>query len=398
MTYHSSKTTVKKSHSIEKYTQGQLKELEKLAGQNLEKIVYACGFDLKERYDRYVGKCPIHDGDNISAFNIYKEGHSQAGNWICYTHGCERHFLPTVIGLVRAHLSKIKYGYDIDRRTGDNQKCSMNEAIHWIEKIIGQRIDELKTDDEHTDKAQFCKQIRMLAPKNEDVLLNVSVDKIKSYIKVPSAYFKGRGYSDEVLLKYLVGDCYSKDKEMYNRAVVPILDHSGQYMIGCTGRSIYDECPHCNLYHDHNETCPLDGWAWKFTKWRHNKGFRAEKYLYNLWSAKDIIRECGWMILTESPGNVWRLEEAGIHNSVATFGAHLTDHQKYLIDASGALHLILLNDGDAAGKAANIQIKRMCQLSYGVKEVPLDDGMDIGAMSIEQVKTIVERTKREIGI
>ncbi|NDC71851.1 MAG: hypothetical protein EBZ62_00150, partial [Sphingobacteriia bacterium] len=32
-------------------------------------------------------------------------------------------------------------------------------------------------------------------------------------------------------------------------------------------------------------------------------------------------------IIVESPGNVWRLEENGIHNSVALFGSSLSDRQ-----------------------------------------------------------------------
>ena len=48
--------------------------------------------------------------------------------------------------------------------------------------------------------------------------------------------------------------------------------------------------------------------------------------------AKEFIKESGIVILVESPGNVWRLEEAGVHNSVAIFGSSLADRQKMILD------------------------------------------------------------------
>ncbi len=84
-------------------------------------------------------------------------------------------------------------------------------------------------------------------------------------------------------------------------------------------------------------------------KWRHNKDFEAEEYLYNLWFAKEQIKKNHSIILTESPGNVWRLVEAGVMNSVATFGAHLTDAQLALLQSTETLVLNLLYDNDEAG-------------------------------------------------
>ena len=67
---------------------------------------------------------------------------------------------------------------------------------------------------------------------------------------------------------------------------------------------------------------------WIHSKWRHNKDFKTQEHLYNMWFAKEFIQSTRTAIIVESPGNVWRLEEAGIHNSVAIFGTNLSIKQK----------------------------------------------------------------------
>ena len=97
---------------------------------------------------------------------------------------------------------------------------------------------------------------------------------------------------------------------MSGRAVVPVYDNNRQYMIGCTGRATTDKCEKCNHYHLGNE-CPDKESLYLHCKWRHNYGFKTQNYLYNYWFAQEHIKESRSVILVESPGNVWRLEEAG---------------------------------------------------------------------------------------
>jgi hypothetical protein len=41
---------------------------------------------------------------------------------------------------------------------------------------------------------------------------------------------------------YDVGYCDNPAKPMYERAVVPIYDNEHKYIVGCTGRSIFEKC------------------------------------------------------------------------------------------------------------------------------------------------------------
>ena len=89
-------------------------------------------------------------------------------------------------------------------------------------------------------------------------------------------------------------------------------------------------------------------------------------------------------IIVESPGNVWRLEENGIHNSVAIFGSSMSDRQKVLLDSSGAINLVVLTDNDEAGKKAADQIKQKCQNTYKIYIPTISKG-DIGEMNSDEI-------------
>jgi DNA primase len=107
-------------------------------------------------------------------------------------------------------------------------------------------------------------------------------------------------------------------------------------------------------------------------------------HLYNFWFAKEFILKTHTAIIVESPGNVWRLEESGIHNSVGIFGSSLSDRQKILLDSSGAMNLIILTDNDEAGRKAAEQIKAKCQNTYRIF-IPQINKSDIGEMTVEEI-------------
>ena len=59
-----------------------------------------------EQYDRITSVCPIHEGaDNPQAFTVTTTRDQYFGYWRCWTHGCERKFVPTPIGLIRGLLT-----------------------------------------------------------------------------------------------------------------------------------------------------------------------------------------------------------------------------------------------------------------------------------------------------
>lgn len=322
--------------------------------------------------------CPIHGGDNSSALNLYHTGDYYRGNWKCRTHHCEEVFKSSIIGFIRGILSNKNHNWSKDGDPG----CSFNEALNYAVDFLNLSLKDIKINNKDKDKNIFVNNVKIFTHKNNTTTNQISRNNIRQNLKVPSDYFLKRNFSIDILDKYDVGDCYNHNKEMFNRAVVPVYDIDHKYMVGCTGRSIFEKCQHCSGYHSGN--CPNKEDLWKYSKWRHNFGFKTQQHLYNYWYAKKHIINTGTVILVESPGNVWKLEENNIHNSLALFGANLTDRQKTILDMSGAMNIITIMDSDEAGQKAAKLIYDKCYKTYNVKNILLSKN-DIADMNSKEI-------------
>jgi 5S rRNA maturation endonuclease (ribonuclease M5) len=344
-------------------------------------------FDLEYKISgKFISmSCPIHGGDNCSAFNLYPEGERYRGNWKCRTHGCEEIFKSSILGFIRGVLSHQDYGWN---KSGD-KAYSFEEAIAFAEKFLNQRLSDIKVDKKHIEKNNFTNYVSVICEtkkiETEQKKLPTR-SQIRKLLNIPSAYFINRGYSSEILDKYDVGDCLADNKEMSNRIVVPIYDNSYEHMVGCTGRSLFEKCDTCKHYHNQKNNCPEDSEIWKYSKWRHSTDLKTQNYLYNYWFAQEYIKKSKAVIIVESPGNVWRLEESGINNSVALFGTNLSTHQRMLLDISGAMTLLLAMDNDEAGQKAAQSIITKCNKIYNIYQLKFDKP-DIGEMSVEEIKS-----------
>jgi 5S rRNA maturation endonuclease (ribonuclease M5) len=325
--------------------------------------------------------CPIHGGDNISAFNLYPEGEKYRGNWKCRTHGCEEVFRSSILGFIRGVLSRQDYGWS---KNGD-KVYSFDEAVKFAEKFLNQRLSDIKIDKKHIEKNNFTNTVSAIVSSGteEKTINKICRNQVRKSLTIPSKYFISRGFSPEILDKYDIGDCTNNKKEMYNRAVVPIYDADYKYLTGCSGRSVFEKCRLCDHYHE--DICPIDAELFKNSKWRHSLNFKSQNNLYNFWFAKEHIKSSKQAIIVESPGNVWKLEEAGIHNSVAIFGTNLSNYQKMLLDSSGAMSLIIAMDNDEPGhKAAEIIASKCCKI-YNISKLKISK-IDIGDMTTEEIK------------
>lgn len=380
-------TTMKKKKS-RSYDQAQLKNLSDLLCDDIENLLNTLGIQDYKLMDKMVSmSCPIHGGDNSSAFNLYHQGDSYRGNWKCRTHNCEEVFKSSILGFVRGCLSRDN-GWS---KSGD-PVVSFDEAINYAIEFTKYDPSLTKISRKAKEKSAFVNTVKHIttesSKQNDQPTQKIHRSSVIKALNIPSCYFVDRGFSKDILIKYDVGDCVDKTKEMVGRAVVPVYDNSGQYMVGCTGRSIFDKHIECGCYHGLSSRCPSDNDKWKHPKWRHNKNFKTQEYLYNFWFAKKYIEETKTAIIVESPGNVWRLEEAGIHNSVAIFGSSMHQKQKMLLDISGAMNIITIMDNDDAGKSAALNIESKCGRIYNVYHIVLEHS-DVAEMSIDEVKSII---------
>lgn len=372
------------------YTQDELFLLSQKLGARLDDIIKQFDLDLTKMGKMWVGTCPIHGGDNSSAFNIYHTG--IAGNWYCRTHQCEKTFKPTTIGLIRGLLSHQNGWTSLKDK---NKITGFAETLDFIEKFLGNEI--IKIDKVESEKRRFSQTFK-LHERNGHTKFSRSYIRMK--LKIPANYYLDRGYTKEILDKYDVGLCDDPTKPFYNRVVIPVYDDDYSCIVGYTARSIFKCCTNCGCYHDNSINCPKQENKWKSAKWLNNKDFHREDYLFNYWFAKKEIERTGIIIFTESPGNVLRLVESGINNVVGIFGTTLTDSQKFIVDCSGAHAIFYVGDNDEAGEKSVKEITEKCRKLYYVdnfkwKESSLNNYGDIGDVPTDlvtkELKPIIDK-------
>ncbi len=369
--------TKNQSTSDPYFDQGRLFVLQQLLMARLDEMLDALGVDLRKSRKMYYGACPVHDGDNETALNLYTGG-DVPGKWMCRTHHCQHTFKKSIIGFVRGVLSN-KKGWTAP---GDKQEATWHQAVDWCCEFIGQKIGELEVDNDEMEKRQFVMNMRTVArlPKGEGA--GLTRHEVRKRLRIPSAYFVERGWSAQILDKYDIG---SSDKagKFLNRAIVPVYDNEYRYAVGYTARSIFDKCKSCDLYHSPKEKCPQ---TWEeqrdCSKWRNSDGFSRESYLYNYWFASKHIRYWNAVILVEGQGEVWRVEEAGIPISLGLFGCNLTETQQVALEMSGAMNVICLLNNDQAGIDGTRLIKEKLQRGFRLyfPQVPGDKN-DLGQMT-----------------
>ena len=383
-------TTKKKFPSVD---QNKLKVLCDVLCDKITDLLDCLDVEYKENGKMITMACPIHDGDNKSAVNIYHEGDMYRGIWKWRTHCCEESFKGSIIGFVRGVLSAQQKNW---MKPGD-EMVTFKETLDFCTKFANQDLDDIKINEAHTNKKNFTNVINNISNKPEKHIAYISRKQIRSSLEIPSKYYIDRGYSSEILEKYDVGNCTRPKREMSGRVVVPIYNPEYDNMIGCSGRSVYNKCDKCGGFHNPEDPCPSQENLWKYSKWKHNSGFKAQDHLYNFWFAKQHIIKSSYAIILESPGNVWKLEENGIHNSVAIFGTNLSARQKLLLDSSGAMSLVVIMDNDEAGQRAAQKIIDKCDRTYNTYSLQIDQN-DIGEMSPEEIKNQIVHQIKELPI
>lgn len=105
---------------------------------DLPRLFEKLGVELYEQGKRFAGCCPIHGGDNPTAFNIYPDGVTMRGYWVCRSRHCEHKYKATPMGFIRGVLS-----------ANCGRECSWKEAVDFALKFLGYKhIGEVKVQDQ----------------------------------------------------------------------------------------------------------------------------------------------------------------------------------------------------------------------------------------------------------
>ena len=125
-------------------------------------------------------------------------------------------------------------------------------------------------------------------------------------------------------------------------------------------------------------------------KWSNQpEGIETGNILYNYDEAKNY----NTIIIVEGIFDVWRYYEAGFPNTVATFGAKMSDEQEKLLLKTGA-DLILSYDRDEAGiKATNKAIEKL-RYKANLKIMTIPNDQDPCSLSHQEIKDLMNNLQK----
>ena len=353
--------------------------------QNIDRVSNHFGLKLRHSSKCYMGCCPIHEGDNPTAFNIYHTGHTTTGNWRCNTGNCHKYFPKNAMGFIQALISVKKHNW---AREGD-KVASFFETVRWCEEFFKVKY---KTNDNYDPNDESLSSYLINSTynnKNFTESFSITNEQYEKSGLAADSYFLNRNYQNETINDFQIRYCGNPQKPMYCRSVIPLHDETGDRIIGCLGRSVWEKCEVCTAYHNPKSVCPSKEKVYIYSKWKNSINFPSESRLYNFHRAKNSIQKSGIVLLTEGQPNVWRLHESGFPMSLSCFGSKFSQLQKKVLDTTGAHTIIIVPDEGDPGKKLISDIISKCKNSYNIVTIEPSYKDDIGKCNIETVKTIL---------
>lgn len=348
-------------------TSDMKKQIRNHANRNIAYLLDQLGVEFDDRGDGLIQACcpcSQHGGDrsNHTAWSWRID----LGKWVCWSHHCEEDRGNDIFGLV----SSVK---------GTN----FRETVNWIKTTLEAKdvdLDEEVSDPENLHRGN---KLHIHEPLAEDNLKFLTPD---------PQYLLNRGFDIDVLRRYDVGLWQRVGTYMNDRVVFPVRDHDG-HLVGYTGRTVHPE-----------EYFTKRGL--KYMKWVHGRHYNrwpqrgdlfTSSILFNLNRAKRYLSLSKKLILVEGPLDGMKLEEAGVHNWVATLGTSFCHAHRTLLVKYGVTDLYVAYDndnpedyasGESPGEKGWQRMARIVGDLFELHRVELPAGKDCGDLEVEQLQQI----------
>jgi len=310
--------------------------------------------------------CKQHGGDrnNRTAWSWRID----LGKWICWSHHCEEARGNDIFGLVSSVLG-----------------AGFPETIKWITETLKNKDVNIQENVPDPENLYRGVTLHVHEPMSEDNL---------KFLQPDPQYLLDRGFDLEVLRRYQVGSWSRPGTYMHDRVIFPVRDHDG-HLVGYTGRTL-----HPPEYFERRGLV--------YAKWVHGRHYNnwpkrgdlfTSSILFNLYRAKRFLEPQHTVILVEGPLDGMRLEEAGIHNWVATLGTSFCQAHRTLLVQYGIKEIWVAFDADdpekykdkkAPGDKGWERMQRIVGDLFAMRRVSPPPGNDWGDLSAEQTKQIFQ--------
>ena len=350
---------------------------------------------LKRRGSNYLGLCPFHN-EKTPSFTVSPSKEL----YKCF--GCGRS--GNAISFVMEH-----------------EKYSYVEALKWLANRYGIEIEETFQTDEQR-QTQLAADSLYIINQFAQQFFSQQLFETEEGRDIGLAYFKERGYREDIIKKFQLGYCpeqrdarpngssgraFTKEAiaKQYNtglllktglvalrneqltdnyrgRVIFPVHNHSGK-VLGFGARILKS-----------NDKAP------KYINTPENEIYIKSKILYGSYFARQAIDKADECLLVEGYTDVISLHQAGIENVVASGGTSLTPDQLRLIKKYTS-NLTIIYDGDAAGvKAAMRGLDLALEEGLNVKLVLIPDNDDpdsyINKLGAGAFTQFVQKNKKDV--
>lgn len=310
-------------------------------------VLEALGLDLGP--DGVKSACPVHQGDNPTAFVYSLERRS----WACWSHHCHHEYGADIIGLVMGV-----------------KQCTFSEAINWIVKEL--KIEPSTLNVEVAQRKQYIRKQKRAAQKSADP----TFFDIRPFLADSDnyQYFYRRGLTDQTLKEFGCFVCKGTPRALYNRAVISVRDLQGRVM-GLAARQM--------------------GEVGDFAKWMYfPEAFANVNVVGGLYESLTKYRS-DKIALVEGYFDALRLYQAGFPSG-CLLGTQIYAGQIRQLIAAGIKTIYLLLDPDEAGRTASVKIQATLEKYFKVINFTNKLTNDPGDLSDEALQSLVEQLKGTI--
>lgn len=318
---------------------------------------------LRRRGANYIGLCPFHN-ERTPSFNV----NPARGIFKCF--GCGK-------------------SGDAARFLMEHEQMTFPEALRWLAHKYGIPIEERELTDEERQQQSRRESLGII---NEQACkwFERQLWETDGGKAVGLAYFRSRGFRDDIIHKFQLGYCPEgqdtmvKDalskgyqKELLVEAGVAYAYEDGRLRDRFHGRVIFPiHSLSGKVIAFSGRIMKSDAKVAKYVNSPESPVYTKSNELYGIWLAKSAIVKQDKCFLVEGNTDVVSMHQAGIENVVASCGTSLTTGQIRKIHRFTS-NITVLYDGDSAGIHASLRgIDMLLEEGMNVKVVLLPNGED----------------------
>lgn len=237
-------------------------------------------------------------------------------------------------------------------------KLNMAVKGRYVKNLAALRDKAIDTNYEqvHPALAELTENRRL----TDDIIFEFEIGYAPEEWRFIAPLIIDRGLYDQGIELGLIkkGDNGNTYDTFRNRIIFPIHNDRGE-IVGFGGR-----------------TMEKDTDTAKYINSKESDVYKKDAVLYGLYHAKEAIREKGEAILVEGYLDVIAFHQFGAKNTVGPCGTAFTDGQARLLKRFCS-KVILIGDGDNAGKKANMKsVDILLRHNFKVEICPMPDGHD----------------------